>query len=68
MKNRGLPKARRAEIVILKAAVERIRDLQKLERESGAEWRRISLVDLWRRDKLLNRRDLAKVGCGHLPF
>src|SRR4051812_14636843 len=34
--------------IILKMAVERFGDLQKLERESGAERRRISPVDLWR--------------------
>jgi hypothetical protein len=52
----------------LKTAVERVRDLQKLERESSAARWRISLVDLWRRDKLLYRQDLAKMGFGQLPF
>jgi hypothetical protein len=56
------------ELVNLKTAVEHTRDLQKLERESGTKRRHISLVDLWRRDKPLYRQDLAKIGCGQLPF
>jgi hypothetical protein len=52
----------------LKAAVERVRDLQKLGRESGAKRRRKSAMDLWRRDKSLSRRDLAKIGYEQLTF